>query len=347
MLRAARRSRRVRRVDGAERSRDPRRVHREDEARPHALRAASAPRSCSPARCSRAAGRSTSPPPGGDVIGRRRIDTHVARASRRSAPTSRSTAAPSSRRPTASRGTEVFLDEPSVTGTENAVMAAVLAPGAPPDRNAACEPHVQDLCRMLVKMGARIEGIGSNMLHIDGRRAPARLRAPRRRRPHRGRLVHRPGRGHRRRRHDRGRRARAPARDSACLRPARRRTRVDGARPARARATRSWVVDDLGGQIPKIEDGAVAGVPGRPHVDRGRACHPGRGHGPDLREDVREPPVLRRQAGRDGRADRALRPAPGGGHRARASCTAQRRRARHPRRHGAADRRPVRRGHRA
>jgi UDP-N-acetylglucosamine 1-carboxyvinyltransferase len=62
----------------------------------------------------------------------------------------------------------MFLDEPSVTGTENAIMAAVLARGTTVIENAACEPHVQDLCRFLVSMGAKIEGIGSNILTIHG-----------------------------------------------------------------------------------------------------------------------------------------------------------------------------------
>ncbi len=65
-------------------------------------------------------------------------------------------------------GTQLFLDEASVTGTENAVMAAVLAQGETVIGNAACEPHVQDLCRFLVSLGAEIEGIGSNVLRIRG-----------------------------------------------------------------------------------------------------------------------------------------------------------------------------------
>jgi UDP-N-acetylglucosamine 1-carboxyvinyltransferase len=72
------------------------------------------------------------------------------------------------RAPGGLRGAPIFLDEPSVTGTENAIMAAVLAPGRTVLRNSACEPHVQDLCRLLVRMGARIEGIGSNVLTIEG-----------------------------------------------------------------------------------------------------------------------------------------------------------------------------------
>ena len=68
------------------------------------------------------------------------------------------------------RGADIFLDEPSVTGTENALMAAVMAKGRTVLRNAACEPHVQDLARTLVAMGASIEGIGSNIYTIDGGR---------------------------------------------------------------------------------------------------------------------------------------------------------------------------------
>ena len=114
------------------------------------------------ARC----GRAVVPPPGGDVIGRRRLDSHihafrdlgatveVGRDFVMDAP--------------ALRGAPVFLDEASVTGTENAIMAAVLAPGETLISNAACEPHVQDLCHFLIGLGARITGIGSNILKISG-----------------------------------------------------------------------------------------------------------------------------------------------------------------------------------
>ncbi len=115
------------------------------------------------ARC----GQVTVPPPGGDVIGRRRIDTHMLAFEALGADVSVDRSIEISA-PTGLRGAEVFLDEPSVTGTENAIMAAVLAPGRTCLINAACEPHVQDLCRLLVKMGAQIDGIGSNRLHIDG-----------------------------------------------------------------------------------------------------------------------------------------------------------------------------------
>lgn len=106
------------------------------------------------------------PPPGGDVIGRRRVDTHLLALQKLGAEVEvGSTFDFSARR---LRGADVFLDEASVTATENAIMAAVRASGRTVINNAACEPHVQDLCRMLVLMGARIEGIGSNVLAIEG-----------------------------------------------------------------------------------------------------------------------------------------------------------------------------------
>ena len=89
----------------------------------------------------------------------------------------------------------------------------------------------------------------------------------------------------------------------------------------------------------------VAGVPGRPHVDRRHRRHAGAGHGADLREDVREPPVLRRQARLDGRADHPLRPASRGRHRAGAALRPAHVEPRHPRRHGDGDRGALRRGH--
>ncbi len=106
------------------------------------------------------------PPPGGDVIGRRRMDTHFLAFEGLGA---RVTLNGDFRiRAEELIGADIFLDEPSVTGTENAVMAAVMAKGTTTFRNAAAEPHVQDLCRMMVAMGARIEGIGTGILTIDG-----------------------------------------------------------------------------------------------------------------------------------------------------------------------------------
>lgn len=105
--------------------------------------------------------------PGGDVIGRRRLDTHLMALQKLGAEYEVSHTV-DFRAPRGLHGAVVFLDEASVTATENAVMAAVCAHGSTCIRNAACEPHVQDLCQLLIAMGAQIIGIGSNVLHIEG-----------------------------------------------------------------------------------------------------------------------------------------------------------------------------------
>jgi UDP-N-acetylglucosamine 1-carboxyvinyltransferase len=111
-------------------------------------------------------GRCDLPPPGGDVIGRRRLDTHLlAFRSLGAEVVMDRDISLVARRLT---GCSIFLDEASVTATENAITAAVLAQGRTVIGNAACEPHVQDLCRFLVARGARITGIGSNVLEIEG-----------------------------------------------------------------------------------------------------------------------------------------------------------------------------------
>jgi UDP-N-acetylglucosamine 1-carboxyvinyltransferase len=106
------------------------------------------------------------PPPGGDVIGRRRLDTHFLALTALGAQVE----IDGQFIITANKlvGVDIFLDEASVTATENAIMASVLAEGKTILRNAASEPHVQDLCNMLNGMGAKIIGIGSNILYIDG-----------------------------------------------------------------------------------------------------------------------------------------------------------------------------------
>ncbi len=106
------------------------------------------------------------PPPGGDVIGRRRVDTHFLAFQELGAEVDVNDLFRLNSR--GLRGADILLDEASVTGTENAVMAAVLAKGTTILRNAASEPHVQDLCHLLNRLGARIEGIGSNILTIHG-----------------------------------------------------------------------------------------------------------------------------------------------------------------------------------
>ncbi len=106
------------------------------------------------------------PPPGGDVIGRRRMDTHFMAFEALGA----SVQLTSGFEIEASelRGADFFLDEPSVTATENAIMAAVLAKGESSIRNCASEPHVQDLCHLLNAMGAQIQGVGTNQLKVTG-----------------------------------------------------------------------------------------------------------------------------------------------------------------------------------
>jgi UDP-N-acetylglucosamine 1-carboxyvinyltransferase len=111
-------------------------------------------------------GRVRVPPPGGDVIGRRRLDTHVHAFTALGAEFELNGAYELSSN--GLRGTRMYLDEASVMGTENAIMAAVLADGETILGNAACEPHIQDLCRFLGSLGAKIEGIGSNVLRIQG-----------------------------------------------------------------------------------------------------------------------------------------------------------------------------------
>jgi UDP-N-acetylglucosamine 1-carboxyvinyltransferase len=113
------------------------------------------------------------PAPGGDVIGRRRLDTHFLALEQLGVQVKdehnghfagyRMTAS-------ALNGADVFLDEPSVTATENALMAAAVAQGITILRNAASEPHVQDLARFLIALGARIEGIGTNTMTVYGGR---------------------------------------------------------------------------------------------------------------------------------------------------------------------------------
>src|ERR671930_251985 len=113
-------------------------------------------------------GRADMPPPGGDVIGRRRLDPHLDafRALGAEVHLDRSYLLAA---PEGLHACDFFMDEPSVMATENALMAAALTPGSTVIHNAAAEPHVQDLARLLMQMGARIEGIGSNLMVVHGR----------------------------------------------------------------------------------------------------------------------------------------------------------------------------------
>ena len=109
------------------------------------------------------------PKPGGDKIGRRRLDTHIIGFERLGAEFSyNSDTGFFALRADELIGCYMLLDEPSVTGTANILMAAVLAKGTTIIYNAACEPYIQQLCKMLTRMGAKIEGTGSNMLTING-----------------------------------------------------------------------------------------------------------------------------------------------------------------------------------
>jgi len=113
-------------------------------------------------------GKASMPPPGGDVIGRRRLDPHLDALGALGATMTHGRdivlEAPSG----GLRAAQIFMDEPSVMATENALLAAVLTPGETLIGNAASEPHVQDLARMLCKMGADIRGIGSNVMTVSG-----------------------------------------------------------------------------------------------------------------------------------------------------------------------------------
>jgi UDP-N-acetylglucosamine 1-carboxyvinyltransferase len=108
------------------------------------------------------------PPPGGDIIGRRRVDTHFLAFEQLGASYELGERFVVRAPPKGLRGADIFLDEPSVTGTENALCAAAGASGTTILRNAACEPHVQDLARFLIALGVPIEGVGSNLLTIHG-----------------------------------------------------------------------------------------------------------------------------------------------------------------------------------
>src|SRR5262249_12360255 len=109
------------------------------------------------------------PPPGGDTIGRRRLDAHLDAFGDLGAKIDGDVWIELSAPPDGLKPKRIFMDEPSVMGTENALMAAALTPGPTTIANAASEPHVQDLARLLCKMGAEVDGIGSNVMTVHGR----------------------------------------------------------------------------------------------------------------------------------------------------------------------------------
>jgi UDP-N-acetylglucosamine 1-carboxyvinyltransferase len=109
------------------------------------------------------------PKPGGDKIGRRRLDTHIIGFEKLGVEFNYHPEDGFFHLEAKNlKGTYLLLDEPSVTGTANLIMAAAMAEGRTTLYNAACEPYIQQLCAMLIRMGAKISGIGSNLLHIDG-----------------------------------------------------------------------------------------------------------------------------------------------------------------------------------
>ncbi len=114
-------------------------------------------------------GEARMPPPGGDFIGRRRLDAHLDAFVDLGARIEGERWIELAAKPGGLKACAIFMDEPSVMGTENAMMAAALTPGPTTIANAACEPHVQDLARLLARMGAEVDGIGSNVITVHGR----------------------------------------------------------------------------------------------------------------------------------------------------------------------------------
>ena len=268
--------------------------------------------------------RSTLPPPGRR---RHRPPARSTRTSSRSSSSARRLELGDALRasaPTKLRGADVFLDEPSVTGDRERAHGGGRRRGhdRPPQRR---ERAARAGSRALPRRAwARsIEGIGTNTLTIHGGAPLARRHAPHRARPHRGRLVHRARRGHA---------LRAPHRATPASSTCARRSWASSASASAAasRATTSIVPAEQSREIqtrprrprPEARGPAVAGVPGRRHVDRHRHGDAVRGHDPHAREDVRVAHVLRRQADRHGRAHRALRSAPR--HRLRPDAAARR-----------------------
>ena len=205
---------------------------------------------------------------------------------------------------------DFLMDEPSVMATENALMAAALTRGPTVIRNAASEPHVQDLARMLISMGAAIDGVGSNVMTVHGQPSLRGCTHDDRPRSHRDRLVHGARRRNRRRAGRQGHASRRSADDPARVRAPRPAQR--GPRRRRDRPRQPAAEDPQRRRRPHAEGRgrSVARVPGRPDQHRAGARDPGRGVGDHPREDVREPAVLHRQACDDGCGDHDLRPAP-------------------------------------
>ena len=231
-------------------------------------------------------GQARMPPPGGDFIGRRRLDPHLDAFLDMGARVDGDRWIEIDAPEGGLKPCAVFMDEPSVMGTENALMAAALTPGPTTISNAACEPHVQDLARLLVKMGAQIDGVGSNVMTVHGRDklggAEHRVCAD-----HievasfmalaaatKGELRIRD----------------AEPEDLIAIRRAFRRlglqSMVEG-RDVWCPGAGAGGEDRSRRRDSEDRGRPMAGVPGRPHLDRLGACHAGPWHRADLREDVR------------------------------------------------------------
>jgi UDP-N-acetylglucosamine 1-carboxyvinyltransferase len=240
--------------------------------------------------------------PGGCAIGSRPVDQHIKGLQAMGAEITSSTAT-SWPRPTRLKGARITTDMVTVTGTENLLMAAALAEGETVLENAAQEPEVPDLAELLIAMGAKIEGHGTDRIRIQGvdrctRRAPHRIMPG----PHRDRhLPVRGGRGRRRR--DAARAPRRPPRRRD--RQAARGRRADRPMPARTGSACACDGRPEGGELPHQR---VPGVPDR-HAGavHGRELHRRR-HGAHHRDDLREPLHARQRAGAPGRAHRGRRP---------------------------------------
>ena len=288
-------------------------------------------------------GRADMPPPGGDVIGRRRLDPHL--------DAFRALGARVERHDHTSlvlagklRAGEVFMDEPSVMGTENALLAAALTPGETQIFNAASEPHVVDLARMLVKMGADIRGIGSNVLHVTGADVlggtthdigPDHIEI--------GSFMAMAGMT--------GGEIRIKDTEPDDLRMIRLvfkriglETQLDGADVLVPGGQKLVVERDMGEHTSKVQDGPWPAFPADLTSIAVALATQSEGEVHRPRVDVRVAPVLLRQADLDGRQHLHRRPAPGA--RARPAAAARRARgvARHPRRDGGPAGRAVCRG---
>ena len=250
-------------------------------------------------------GRAVISKPGGDKIGRRRLDTHFLGIQKLGADfqydNQRGTFRILAKR---LKGTYMLLDEASVTGTANIVMAAVLAEGKTTIYNAACEPYIQQLCRMLNCMGAHIEGIASNLLTIEGvktlkgcthRVLPDMIEV--------GSFI--------------GMAAMTGSEitiknvsyeNLGIIPDSFRRLGIRLQQHVRNRIVHRRVDYDH-------SRCALARTDPRPAKRHAGSCHPSQRECPDSSEDVREPPVLRGQAHRHGRPDYPLRPAPRGSYR--------------------------------